>query len=121
MAKIELTVRQIMNFGLWDKVCEYKGWEPYILNEGRISEDELVEFDDNFKKEKSLSTEEEIMAFIMSELDGSEDPKKVDELFEQKLRSLMDVLEHGPISEDADAIENFGVFARILFQRFDHR
>lgn len=52
MAKIELTVRQIMNLGIWDKVCEYKGWSPYILNEGRISEDEKVTFDDEFKREE---------------------------------------------------------------------
>ncbi|MEK4824594.1 hypothetical protein NSS71_08545 [Niallia sp. FSL W8-0951] len=52
MAKIELTVKQIMNLGLWDKVCDYKGWEPWILNEGRIDENELVEFDDEFKKEE---------------------------------------------------------------------
>lgn len=51
MAKIELKVRQIMNLGLWDKVCEHKGWNPYILREGRIDEDELVEFDDEFEKE----------------------------------------------------------------------
>lgn len=51
MAKIELTVKQIMNLGLWDKVCEYKGWNTWILNEGQIDENDLVEFDDAFKKE----------------------------------------------------------------------
>jgi len=50
MAVIELTVKQIQNLGLWSKVCEYKGWDEYILNEGRISENELVKFDDEFKK-----------------------------------------------------------------------
>lgn len=46
MSKVKLTVRQIMNLGLWEKVCEQKNWNPYILNEGLISEDEIVEIDD---------------------------------------------------------------------------
>lgn len=54
MAILKLTVRQIMNLGLWDKVCEYKDWNPYILREGLIDEDELVEFDDEFKKEEEV-------------------------------------------------------------------
>ena len=55
MAKIELTVKQIMKLGLWDKVCEYKDWSPYILREGRIDEDELVEFDDEFEKKDEIN------------------------------------------------------------------
>ncbi|MFA1510014.1 hypothetical protein ACDN41_12360 [Priestia aryabhattai] len=54
MAVIELTVKQIQNLGLWSKVCEYKGWDEYIVNEGRISDDELVKFDDEFKKDEEL-------------------------------------------------------------------
>lgn len=50
MAEITMTVRQIMNLGLWDKVCEYKEWSPWIYNEGQIEEDELVTFDDLFAK-----------------------------------------------------------------------
>lgn len=60
MAVIELTVKQIMNLGLWDKVCEYKGWEPYILSEGRIDEDELVMFDDTFEKDYDKQEENEL-------------------------------------------------------------
>lgn len=54
MAKVELTVKQIINFGLWEKVCEYKGWDHWIVNEGRIDENEIVEFDDEFKKEEEI-------------------------------------------------------------------
>ena len=54
MDKVSMTVRQIMNLDLWDRVCEYKGWNPYILNEGLISEDEIVEFDDKFEKEEEV-------------------------------------------------------------------
>lgn len=52
MAETTLTVRQIIDLGLWEKVCDYKGWSYYILNEGRIMEDELVTFDSEFKKEE---------------------------------------------------------------------
>lgn len=51
MAKVELTVKQIINLGLWEKVCDYRGWNTWILNEGKMDENETVEFDDEFKKE----------------------------------------------------------------------
>lgn len=51
MSMVKMTVRQIMDLGLWDKVCDYKGWDHYILKEGRIDSDEFVEFDTEFKKE----------------------------------------------------------------------
>lgn len=57
MAEIELTVKQIMNLGLWDKVCEYKGWNEYLLNEGLIEESELVTLDDEFKKDTKWEIE----------------------------------------------------------------
>lgn len=49
MAIVRLQVKTIRNLGLWDKVCEYKNWSPWTFNEGRISEDEWIEFDDQFK------------------------------------------------------------------------
>ena len=54
MAEITMTVRQIKNLGLWDKVVEYKGWSPWIINEGRIDYDDKVTFDDEFKKEEKI-------------------------------------------------------------------
>ena len=53
MSKVTMTVKQIMDLGLWDKVCEYKGWDVWILNEGRIDSLEEVEFDTEFEKESS--------------------------------------------------------------------
>lgn len=50
MSKVSMTVRQITDLGLWDKVCEYKGWNPYIKNHGQIDDNEIVEFDSEFKK-----------------------------------------------------------------------
>lgn len=52
MAEITLTVRQIINLGIWDKVCEYKEYNPWILTEGRIEEDDYITFDDEFKREE---------------------------------------------------------------------
>lgn len=65
MAKVSLQVRSIMNLGLWDKVCEYKGWNPWILNEGRISDNEWVEFDDTFEK---VEESEEERYFLSEEV-----------------------------------------------------
>lgn len=51
MSKVSMTVRQILDLRLWDEVCEYKGWNPWMRNEGQIEDDEVVEFDSEFKKE----------------------------------------------------------------------
>jgi hypothetical protein len=45
-----MTVKQIFDLGLWDKVCEYKGWNSWCYSEGQIDSDEIVEFDSEFKK-----------------------------------------------------------------------
>lgn len=66
MAEITMTVRQILNLGLWDKVCEYKDWSPWSLNEGKIDEDELVTFDDTFVKAEEEEDSTAIGAFIES-------------------------------------------------------
>lgn len=47
---VKLTVRSIMNLGLWGRLCEYKGWDKLIVREGLISLDSEVEFDDEFLK-----------------------------------------------------------------------
>ena len=57
MSKVTMTVKQIMDLRLWDKVCEYKGWDVWILNEGKIDSSEEVEFDTEFKKEQSKYAE----------------------------------------------------------------
>lgn len=51
MTNVKLTVKQFMNLGLWSEVCKYKGWSEYIVSEGRISVDELVEYDPNYEKQ----------------------------------------------------------------------
>lgn len=76
MAEITMTVRQIMNLGLWDKVCEYKGWNPWILNEGRIGENESVTFNDTFEKPEEKKDRAVIDALIESLHEAS---KKLDD------------------------------------------
>jgi len=53
VSKVSMTVRQIINLGLWDRVCEYKNWKPWILNEGKIGGDDIVEFDSEFKEDET--------------------------------------------------------------------
>ena len=48
-----MTVQQVVDMGLWEKVCQYAGWDIWSLKEGKISYDEKVEFDTEFKKECS--------------------------------------------------------------------
>lgn len=52
MSLIKMTVKQIFDLGLWDKVCEYKNINPYALNEGLITYDDVIEFDTEFKTYK---------------------------------------------------------------------
>lgn len=54
---IKLTVRSIMNLGLWGRLCEYKGWDKLIVREGLISLDSEVEFDDEFLKKDVVPIE----------------------------------------------------------------
>lgn len=73
MAETTLTVRQIMDLGLWQKVCDYKDWDHYILTEGKIDEDELVTFDSEFKKIEIITlTDEEMLMEINKRWEDSE-------------------------------------------------
>lgn len=56
MSKVSMTVQQIKDLGLWDKVSEYLGINPWALNEGQIDNDEVLEFDTEFKKEVRAET-----------------------------------------------------------------
>ncbi|WP_461613129.1 hypothetical protein [Clostridium sp. Marseille-QA1073] len=47
---IKLTVKNLINLGLWGRLCEYKGWDKHIVRDGLISLDSEVEFDDEFLK-----------------------------------------------------------------------
>lgn len=67
MSIVKMTVRQITDLGLWDKVCEYKGWNPWIKNEGQIDSDEIVEFDSEFKKDDA-SQEKSILELIEDQI-----------------------------------------------------
>lgn len=57
MSMIKMTVRQIMDLGLWDEVCEYKGINPYAINEGLMEDSDIIEFDTEFKKEEPKEQE----------------------------------------------------------------
>ncbi|GAA0116948.1 MULTISPECIES: hypothetical protein [Clostridium] len=62
---IKLTVRNIMNLGLWGRLCEYKGWDKQIVQNGLISPDTEVEFDDEFLK-KDVVPIEDLKIFLFN-------------------------------------------------------
>lgn len=45
MTKLTLTVKEIMERGLWDEACTSNKWNPWILNEGLIDAEDLVTFE----------------------------------------------------------------------------
>lgn len=98
MAKVELTVKQIMNLGLWERVCDYKGWDYYIYNEGMIDENEVVEFDDEFKKwknkwenphhwlnEKAMDWDKNKLYAALVHLTHTVDPEEIQSLFQNEM------------------------------------
>ncbi len=59
---VSMTVREIVDKGLWDWVCEVEGINPWARNEGLITEDEVITFTgDNVHK---------LMGKLQSEVDG---------------------------------------------------
>lgn len=71
MSKVSMTARQIKDLGLWDKVCEYTGINPWAFNEGQITDDEIIEFDSEFKKpKKELPNTFTDECFILRNEDG---------------------------------------------------
>ena len=54
MIKLEttLTVKQLKDLGIINKVFDYLGINPYALNEGLLSNDDKLTFDSEFKPKK---------------------------------------------------------------------
>jgi len=50
--KMKITVREIFKLGLWNKYCEENGINEWAVNEGLMSEDEVVEWNIKESEEK---------------------------------------------------------------------
>ena len=50
-----LTVREIMDAGLWNRVCEIKGYNPWAVNEGLMGGDDTITLDTDECRELGLS------------------------------------------------------------------
>lgn len=57
MAIIKLSVKEIRQRGLWDKVCDYNGWSKTIFDDGEIHELDDIEFDDSLVEEEKKNEE----------------------------------------------------------------
>jgi hypothetical protein len=81
MAIIKLSVSSIGKLGLWDKVCEYKGWNNWIRKD--LGEDAIVAFDDGFEKEEDRGKciNRAKMEGIVT-LRNGDSPNDFDELFQ---------------------------------------
>jgi len=51
---VNFTIKQITDKGCWEEFCDYKGWNVYIIKEGRIDYDEKVEISLSKAKELGL-------------------------------------------------------------------
>ncbi len=49
--KIVMTIREIMDKGLWEDFCEIRGWSVWIVSEGQAdSSEEITLTEDEIKK-----------------------------------------------------------------------
>ena len=124
MANIELTYRQIKNLGLWDKVCEYKGWDTW--NDDSFAESDIIEFDDGFKNASQWETEYRKSIEVMNEeyrealdLAGGENMlrEKIITLFETANKGLkyeMIVREMEEYLDERQHIKKFNELQEIL-------
>lgn len=39
---ISVTASEAIDRGLWDQLCEMRGWNVWIVNEGRMPSDEVI-------------------------------------------------------------------------------
>lgn len=87
MSIITMTVKQLQDLGIWESVLEYKGYNPYVLNEGLMDEDSLVTFESNYKElakksEKNIYfngesySKEEFKDYIECELEEIENAER---------------------------------------------
>lgn len=112
MSKISMTVRQIKDLGLWDKVCEYKDINPWAINEGSIEYDDVIEFDTEFKEEDKLK---EYLKYKQNEID----------IIRAELTELVENIDYNGKSgeellEDFKTIyNNMDKFLSKLFSNFD--
>lgn len=52
--RLILTIREIMDRGLWDKFCDLRGWNPWIVNEGLAESNEDVILTDDEQRQLGL-------------------------------------------------------------------
>jgi len=57
MTIIKLSVREIRERGIWDKVCDYNSWSKDIFDDGEIHELDEIEFDDRILEKETDYTE----------------------------------------------------------------
>jgi len=50
MSIMTMTIQQVVDLGLWLKLCEHKGWDIESLNNGRVNYSDEVAFDTKLNK-----------------------------------------------------------------------
>lgn len=73
MSLVTMTVKQLKDLGLWESVRRYKGYNPYVLNEGLMDMDSEVTFESNYKDlnvnfQGEQYSREEFKSYIEGEL-----------------------------------------------------
>jgi len=56
--KVKVTVRELMDKGVWDEVCELLGLNPWCVNEGLMDSSEEIELTETQAKQMGLLEKE---------------------------------------------------------------
>lgn len=54
LIKIVITASEAIAKGIWDELCELRGWNPWIVNEGRMPSDEEIVLTEKEVKELGI-------------------------------------------------------------------
>lgn len=81
MNLLTMTVKDLMDLGLWESVRDYKGYSPYVLNEGLMDMDSEVTFESNYKDlnvdfQGEQYSREEFKSYIEGELEEIENAER---------------------------------------------
>ena len=49
--KLIITAREALDKGVWDKLCDIKGWDVWAINEGLMDSDEEITLTDDEARE----------------------------------------------------------------------
>lgn len=52
--ELNLTVKEVVDRGIWEEVCKLKGINEYVLNEGLMDSEDVITLNENEAKKLNI-------------------------------------------------------------------